>query len=513
MTEEDTETSHCCCSKRICIGTFAIVLLLTGIAGVTVTCFILEQKVLKFNHHYGVIFDAGSSHTDVTVYQWPSQYKDHGTARTKELKFTNCSNHGISSFDENPEKAGDMITKCIETVVLKVLPHKDVRKTPVYLGATAGMRLLCARNNATCDKILDSIRQAFKKFTFRQTQDRVQVLTGQEEASFGWVSANLMNGALKNVLPIRNNSLLTGALDMGGGSAEIAFLYQEDSIPQEESFNVTLYGIDYSLYSHSYLCYGFNEARRQLLAHLVEDSNMTDSVLNPCYNRGYNATKTAEEVWLAPCSKKPTSDMFPLNSNVTYKFVGTGQPGKCERETQKLFNKTYCPYPYKNCTFNGVYQPKLVGKFLAYSGFGKTARFINVTSEDNLLTFNKAAREFCNKSWEEIPAHNVAANICFQAIYTNTFLTYGLKFPENTQDISFVDKIDGAEVGWSLGFMANKTNSIPTESPTYRISQQEFVILLLVSSLLTIIGLAMLVICIVKRKMEKNMKYKYSVIQ
>lgn len=70
--------------------------------------------------------------------------------------------------------------------------------------------------------------------------------------------------------PIRNNSLLTGALDMGGGSAEIAFLYQEDSIPQEESFNVTLYGIDYSLYSHSYLCYGFNEARRQLLAHLVE---------------------------------------------------------------------------------------------------------------------------------------------------------------------------------------------------------------------------------------------------
>jgi len=76
-----------------------------------------------------------------------------------------------------------------------------------------------------------------------------------------------------------------------------------------------------------------------------------------------------------------------------------------------------------------------------------------------------------------------------------------------------VKQIHGAEVGWSLGFMVNKTNGIPTESASYRISQQEFVILLLVFSLLTIIGLAMLVICIVKRKMEKNMKYQYRIIQ
>ena len=63
---------------------------------------------------------------------------------------------------------------------------------------------------------------------------------------------------------------MNGALDLGGGSAEISFLYQEDAIPAKESFNVTLYGINYSLYSHSYLCYGANEARRRLLGHLVE---------------------------------------------------------------------------------------------------------------------------------------------------------------------------------------------------------------------------------------------------
>jgi len=56
---------------------------------------------------------------------------------------------------------------------------------------------------------------------------------------------------------------------MGGGSAEISFIPNEEGF-HKESFNVTLFGIDYTLYSHSYLCYGFNEAHRRLMAHLVE---------------------------------------------------------------------------------------------------------------------------------------------------------------------------------------------------------------------------------------------------
>ena len=61
-----------------------------------------------------------------------------------------------------------------------------------------------------------------------------------------------------------------GALDMGGGSAEISFIANNEDVHKENSFNLTLYGIDYTLYSHSYLCYGFNEAHRRLMAHLVE---------------------------------------------------------------------------------------------------------------------------------------------------------------------------------------------------------------------------------------------------
>ena len=57
-------------------------------------------------------------------------------------KFFWCLDVGISSFQTEPEQAGAMIRKCVEQVALKNLPHKDVKKTAVYVGATAGMRLL-----------------------------------------------------------------------------------------------------------------------------------------------------------------------------------------------------------------------------------------------------------------------------------------------------------------------------------------------------------------------------------
>ena len=57
---------------------------------------------------------------------------------------------------------------------------------------------------------------------------------------------------------------------MGGGSFEISFLPETSDVPDKYESNVALYGVDYSLYSQSYLCFGFNEAHRRLMAHLIE---------------------------------------------------------------------------------------------------------------------------------------------------------------------------------------------------------------------------------------------------
>lgn len=60
-----------------------------------------------------------------------------------------------------------------------------------------------------------------------------------------------------------------GALDLGGASTQITFVSREEIEDSENNMTLRLYGQDYSLYTHSYLCYGQNEVLRRLLAHLL----------------------------------------------------------------------------------------------------------------------------------------------------------------------------------------------------------------------------------------------------
>lgn len=58
-----------------------------------------------------------------------------------------------------------------------------------------------------------------------------------------------------------------GALDMGGASTQITFV-PTTTVPN--SVKLTLYGKEYSVYTHSFLCYGLREAQRRFLAQLVK---------------------------------------------------------------------------------------------------------------------------------------------------------------------------------------------------------------------------------------------------
>lgn len=48
---------------------------------------------------------------------------------------------GISSYVQNPPAAGESLKKCLD-VAKAAVPEGQRKTTPVYLGATAGMRLL-----------------------------------------------------------------------------------------------------------------------------------------------------------------------------------------------------------------------------------------------------------------------------------------------------------------------------------------------------------------------------------
>lgn len=61
----------------------------------------------------------------------------------------------------------------------------------------------------------------------------------------------------------------TGALDLGGASTQISFVSDNYNGSESPSNSVTfrLYGNDYNLYTHSFLCYGKDQALRMTLAH------------------------------------------------------------------------------------------------------------------------------------------------------------------------------------------------------------------------------------------------------
>lgn len=65
-----------------------------------------------------------------------------------------------------------------------------------------------------------------------------------------------------------------GALDFGGASTQITFVTKDEVEDARDRMKLRLYGHDYSLYTHSFLCYGRDQVLKRLLAHLVTVGNI-----------------------------------------------------------------------------------------------------------------------------------------------------------------------------------------------------------------------------------------------
>jgi Golgi nucleoside diphosphatase len=156
-------------------------------------------------HQYGLVFDAGSSGTRVYIYQWlnaeAARADDDGEHLTELPKIKTKKDWikkvkpGVSTFGTKPEKVGPEHLKELVDFALSVVPKKDVAQTPIFLLATAGMRLLPDNQRSA---VLENICSYFQKNTKFQLPDcamHVQVIPGETEGLYGWVAANYLLGA------------------------------------------------------------------------------------------------------------------------------------------------------------------------------------------------------------------------------------------------------------------------------------------------------------------------------
>ncbi|KAM7144054.1 ectonucleoside triphosphate diphosphohydrolase 8-like isoform 3-T5 [Macrochelys suwanniensis] len=148
------------------------------------------------NNKYGMVFDAGSSHTSLFVYQWTSD-KTNDTGVVSQTLTCDVQGPGISSYAKDPPKAGESLRRCLEDA-LKVIPDERQREVPVYLGATAGMRLLSMENKSAADQVLNEVAKTIQQYPVNFHGARI--ITGEEEGAYGWITINyLLDSFTKNM--------------------------------------------------------------------------------------------------------------------------------------------------------------------------------------------------------------------------------------------------------------------------------------------------------------------------
>ncbi|XP_018412246.1 PREDICTED: ectonucleoside triphosphate diphosphohydrolase 8-like [Nanorana parkeri] len=417
---------------------------------------------------YGMVFDAGSSHTSLFIYQWPMD-KENNTGVVSQTHVCDVDGPGISSYANDPPSAGKSLLDCLEEA-MSIIPPESQRGTPAYLGATAGMRLLDLENKAASDKVLSEVSDTIGRYPvdFRGAR----IISGKEEGSYGWITINyLLESFMKYSFSGRwlrpVSTKISGALDLGGASTQISFIPKVEIRDPEERADFKLYGFPYSIYTHSFLCYGQNQALKQMLVKAVEGKDLNQPVDVPCYPAGYKETITQDSLYNSPCtieSAPPSS----LTKNIT--ISGTGSSGECQNLLKSIYNFTSCAGK-EFCSFQGVYQPPVVGNFFAFSAFFYTFDFLNLTSGQNLPTVKSTIQTYCARDWTELQAafpkerKDRLRDYCANANYILTLLLEAYKFSEsNWNSISFMKQAADTDIGWTLGYMLNLTNMIPSET-------------------------------------------------
>ncbi|CAL4088086.1 unnamed protein product, partial [Meganyctiphanes norvegica] len=166
-------------------GIVAVAAFIVGIVGIVLTVIFFlvppNQPV-----QYGIVIDAGSSHSEVVLVRW----EDDMVVKVNKCALTG----GINSFRSHSEDLVSYLTPCLSEVLCsECWEHINKQQTPLFLGATAGMRILRDFDKEGADLILETLREyLITNTSFPVTHDDVKIITGEKEGISGWISANFL---------------------------------------------------------------------------------------------------------------------------------------------------------------------------------------------------------------------------------------------------------------------------------------------------------------------------------
>ncbi|XP_004681087.2 PREDICTED: ectonucleoside triphosphate diphosphohydrolase 1 [Condylura cristata] len=479
--------------KRFCSKNILVILGFTFIMAVIalITVGLTQNRPLPENLKYGIVLDAGSSHTSLYIYSWPAE-KENNTGVVHQIDECRVKGPGISSYASKLNEIDKSLEECMERA-RSVIPQSQHEETPVHLGATAGMRLLRMKDKWMSNRVMDTVINSLNKYPF--DFQGAKIISGRDEGAFGWVTINYMLGKFTQTLSwfnlnLKGNTIPTtyGALDLGGASTQITFVHNQPfELPAENRVHFQLYGKTYILFTHSFLCYGKDQA---LLKKLSFDAKKSRGLLkDPCFHPGYKRVMALMEFFESPCTER-----VRLLGKDFLEIRGTGNYQLCKKNIEnRLFRNSTCIYT--QCAFNGTFLPPIKGHFGAFSAYYYVMDFLNFTSEE-LPSENEVTQimnTFCALPWDKVKGRynntkeKYLSEYCFAGTYIFVLLNKFHFTEANWKNIHFVDQMDGNSIGWSLGYMLNLTNMIPPEQPLVPpLPHSTYVFLVIVFSLILV---------------------------
>ncbi|CDZ97749.1 Nucleoside phosphatase [Phaffia rhodozyma] len=425
------------------------------------------------SRRYALVIDAGSSGSRLQIYSWrdpkaerqlvlssvaPSN-KGKGKEREREAlrrlprvekgvqdgmgEWQKKVEPGISSLAASPITY-DSVAEYIDPLMahaINSIPPSQYASTPIYILATAGMRLLPSElSSKLIETTCDVLRKDYP-FMVGSSQDpggpcgeTVRIISGEEEGLWGWVAVNyLMDGFGEptELVPTSISSTLDhssrvhpyGFLDMGGASTQIAFTPSdsEASAHRESLSSVKLRllsgeDLDYDVFVASWLGYGTNRARERYVGTLVDKYELD--------RKGPDSTALAERHISDPCLPKhltlhENSKLSPLSlaslsaeeahqASLPHVLKGTGSFSECLLSLQPLLNKHLpCPsgQPHQ-CLFDALPTPKIDfdhHRFIGVSEYWYSSEHVfNLGGAWDFEEFEKKASEYCQTDWGAI---------------------------------------------------------------------------------------------------------------
>ncbi len=459
---------------------------------------------IQMDTMHGMMIDAGSSGSRMHVYEFEPRTLE-GKKEISEAvagnklsypggnsRWTDRLRPGIASFAEkSDEELLPAVTEYLSPLLefAKAVLHTksdQFSEFPIYLKATAGMRMLTHKDR---DRVITACRKVLGNSTFKFEREYARVISGEEEAIYGWAGANFVLGNLlqssEGTGTVSSPKLTHGTVEMGGASSQIAF-YQNNEDIMSSLFKLQIgQGKHWNVYAHSFLYFGVNEAWDRLGAKLATSSGVTNSsniegsVHNPCLAGGAKLDFDSKIFYVDGHEShlRDEDGRYSSYSTVLRNDNATGDFEKCSEIAQSLVNKEYngwCNFAHNgDCSANGAYQPPLpqrsesFGEFLAFSNYYSIFDFLGIPDRSNLRTLQNASAHVCSMDETELMEFNAerfdpedAVKMCFRSAFAFHLLHDGYGFQMN-DNITATDVVQGHKVGWALGSMLYEINTLP----------------------------------------------------